>query len=93
MTIIGDLKKLKAAIPHQNLNRSGTSIDRILNKLLQSMHRSDNNLPGSDFIYHIGIQGLNSKIRELSRGHGSVRVSPVFFSVDLTAEQRRKKTS
>lgn len=58
MTVVSDLEKLETAIFHQDLDRGGTSVDSILYQLLQSVHRSDDDLSSGDLVHHIGIQCL-----------------------------------
>lgn len=55
MSIVRDLKKLQATIFDKNLKRSRASVDRILDKFLQRMYRSNDDLASCNLVDNIWI--------------------------------------
>lgn len=58
MTIVSDLQKLQPAFFNKNFEGGRASINSILDELLQSMDRSNNDLSGRDFVDNIWIECL-----------------------------------
>lgn len=58
MTIISDLKKLKAPILDQDFELGRPSINGVLDQFFESMHRSNDDLSCSDLIDYILLESL-----------------------------------
>lgn len=58
MTVVSDLKQLQTSIFDQDLNGGGSSIDRVLEHLLQSIHGGHDDFASSDLVDDIGSQWL-----------------------------------
>lgn len=59
--VVGNLEQLHTALFDEDLKTRGAGVDSILDKFLQSVDRSDNNLPCRNFVHHSWVQSLGEE--------------------------------
>lgn len=60
MSIVCDLEQFQTTFFDEDFKGSGSSINSVLNQLLEGMHWSHNDLPSCNFVDYIWIESLHT---------------------------------